>query len=145
VVRAAVEAQPGIQRIPGPHGITLLQHARQGGDPAREVASYLESLGDADPRATSLEVSDEDKQRYVGTYAFGPGDDDRFEVLDNRRGALFIRRGERFGRVLHRVDEHGFAPGGVPAVRIRFAKRDGKIVSLTVHDPDPQVVARRVD
>src|SRR6185503_18929276 len=31
VIKAAVAAQPGIQTIRGPHGITLLMHAQAGG------------------------------------------------------------------------------------------------------------------
>jgi hypothetical protein len=139
VVKAAVASQPGIQRIPGPHGITLLQHARNG--KATEVASYLESLGDADRLATSLEIGDEEKKRFLGRYVFGPGDDDAFEVLVNRGGSLAIRRGDRFSRVLNRVEEHGFAPGGAPAVRVRFNLEEGKVVSLTVHDPEPMLTA----
>ena len=143
VVEAYVEAMPGIQRIPGPHGITLLEHARKGGNAARRVAAYLESLGDADDKATSLEVSDDEKNLYVGRYTFGTGADEAFEGLTNRRGALAIQRGERFSRVLNRVEKHGFAPGGAPAVRVRFDIKDGRAVSLTIHDPVPLVKAVR--
>ena len=145
VVEAYVEAMPGIQRMLGPHGITLLSHARNGGKPARKVVAYLESLGDADQEATSLDVSDEDKTRYVGRYTFGAGDDEAFEVVTNRRGMLAIKRGERFGRTLHRVEKHAFAPGGAPAVRVRFDIKDGRAVSLTVHDPAPLVKAMRTN
>ena len=41
-VRAVVVANPGIQRIRGPHGLTLLHHARQGGEKAQGVVAYLE-------------------------------------------------------------------------------------------------------
>lgn len=155
IVRAYVKAVPGIQRIAGPHGITLLQHARTaqrakrntdaGRDAARKTAEYLESLGDADVRATSLELSDEQKRIYVGRYAFGKGDNDVLEVLTNRRGMLAVKRGARFARTLHRVEEHGFAPAGAAAVRVRFGVDDGRAVSLTVHDPTPLIIARRVD
>jgi len=145
VVKAAVAAQPGIQRIPGPHGITLLQHARHGGEPAESVVAYLESLGDADEGATSLEISDEEKQRYLGRYVFGPGDDDALDVVTNRQGNLGIKRGDDFPRVLHRVEDHGFAPGGATAVRVRFAMEKGRAVALTVHDPHPLVTALRQD
>src|SRR5437870_5836992 len=53
VVQAFVDASPGVQRIHGPHGITLLAHARAGGDKAKPVLAYLEKLGDADPRIES--------------------------------------------------------------------------------------------
>ncbi len=145
VVKAAVAAQPGIQRIHGPHGITLLQHARNGGEPAQPVVAYLTALGDADERATSLEISDDEKQRYLGRYMFGPGDDDAFDVLTNRQGNLAIKRGDRFSRVLNRVEDHGFAPAGATAVRVRFAVDQGRTVSLTIHDPHPLVTALRQD
>ena len=144
-VKAAVVAQPGVQRIPGPHGITLLQHAQNGGERAMEVVEYLESLGDADPRAKSLAITDEEKATYVGKYSFGPGEEDALVVQLNSGGSLSIRRRESFGRVLNRVEEHAFAPGGAPDVRIRFVVEDGKAVSVSVHDPHPLVTAQRVD
>ncbi len=145
VVRAAVAAQPGVQRIPGPHGITLLQHAKFGKERARHVVAYLESLGDADIGAVNLETSDEQKQRYLGRYVFGTGDDDAFEVITNSRGFLAIRRGDRFGRTLLRVEDHGFAPGGAAAVRVRFNVQGDRVVSLTVHDPVPLLTATRIN
>src|SRR5499426_2651794 len=47
VVKSFVAAQPGIQRTLGPHSISLLAHAKAGGDTARPVFQYLQSLGDA--------------------------------------------------------------------------------------------------
>jgi hypothetical protein len=44
VVRAALTAFPAALRVPGPHGIPLLEHARTGGEPAAPVLAYLESL-----------------------------------------------------------------------------------------------------
>src|SRR5262245_26523970 len=41
-VRAFVAASPGIQKTRGPHGITLLAHARAGGEKALPVLRYLE-------------------------------------------------------------------------------------------------------
>src|SRR5205809_3040717 len=58
VVKAFVDASPGVQRIHGPHGITLLAHARAGGDKAKPVLAYLEKLGDADPRIDSPTLTD---------------------------------------------------------------------------------------
>ena len=45
IIRAACEAFPKTPQVPGPHGITLIEHARKGGDGAREVLEYLQSLG----------------------------------------------------------------------------------------------------
>jgi hypothetical protein len=47
VVRAMLTAWPGLLQSKGPHGITLLRHARAGGEPARLVVDYLQSLGAA--------------------------------------------------------------------------------------------------
>ncbi len=154
-VKSMVEAIPGVQQINGPHGITLLQHAKNrlrwdnledtDRTNVKEVQFYLESLGDADQRDPSLEITEEEKQKYLGTYIFGEGEDEYFTVTFNRQGNLFLSRGEAIGRVLLRVEEHGFAPGGAPAVRVRFEPGNEGMVSLTVYDPDPLVVARRKD
>jgi len=146
VVKAAIEAQPGIQAIPGPHGISLLAHAKSGGEEATAVLAYLTERGDADPQATSLETDEEQLQPYIGKYMFADGANDYFEVLLNRRGMLSIKRGDApFGRVLLRVEEHGFAPGGAPSVRVRFRFQRGSVLGLSIHDPEPIVGARRLD
>src|SRR5437762_8924337 len=41
VVKAFIAAQPGVQRIPGPHSIGLLAHAKAGGAQAQPVLQYL--------------------------------------------------------------------------------------------------------
>src|SRR5688572_12828933 len=47
VVKAMIAAQPGLQRVRGPHGIPLQAHASAGGPTAAPVVAYLESLGGA--------------------------------------------------------------------------------------------------
>ncbi len=44
VVKHALETYPAFLDTPGPHGIPLLNHAKAGGDPAKEVFQYLEAL-----------------------------------------------------------------------------------------------------
>ena len=145
VVKAAIEAQPGIQAIPGPHGISLLAHAEFGGEEATAVAAYLAERGDADPKATSLETDKEQLELYTGKYLFADGENDYFEISLNRRGMLSIKRGDApFGRVLLRVEEHGFAPGGAPSVRVRFQFQRGSVLGLSIHDPEPIVGARKL-
>lgn len=143
-VKAAVKNQPGIQKIHGPHGITLLAHARNGGEEAKEVLDYLQSLGDADVRPISQPITDEEKAHYIGRYAMGDGEANILTIDKSSQGHLWLRRNEPFGRILNRVEEHAFAPTGAPAVRIRFEVVDGKAVSLTVHDPGPVVMAKRI-
>ena len=47
IVRAAVAAWPDVVQSKGPHGISLLRHARGGGDHAKEVAEFLIAKGAA--------------------------------------------------------------------------------------------------
>lgn len=44
LVKAALTAFPDAIKTPGPHGIPLIAHAKAGGDDAKEVLQYLESL-----------------------------------------------------------------------------------------------------
>lgn len=44
IVKAACAAFPNIPTVPGPHGITLIEHARKGGEPANAVLEFLQSL-----------------------------------------------------------------------------------------------------
>ena len=45
IVRAMLGAWPGLLQSRGPHGITLMRHARAGGEAAKPVVDYLEALG----------------------------------------------------------------------------------------------------
>lgn len=144
-VKGMVEANPGVQRIPGPHGLTLLHHARAGGAESAPVAKYLEALGGADEKPVDLPISAAEVDRYLGLYSFGPGKEDALEVTKSSQGILSIKRIGRSLRFLNRVGEHVFAPRGAPSVRIRFAVEGDKATTLTVLDPGPVVVCRRVD
>ena len=151
-VQAIIKSSPGVQKIPGPHGITLLGHAQmrlrrefvKGEEKRRqeELVKYLESLGDADVRAVSLDITEEEQKSYFGKYKFGEGEDEYFEVTLNRRGDLYLSRAEYVGRVLNRIDQHQFAPGGAPSVKITF-DFSGSAGTLTIHDPEPIVKAIR--
>ncbi|MDH3243306.1 MAG: hypothetical protein OEM26_01715 [Saprospiraceae bacterium] len=152
-VKAMVESMPGVQRIHGPHGFTLMHHAqiRLRYDDATELekenantlTDYLSSLGDADIRAVSLDITEEEQKAYMGQFTFGTLDDEVFTVELNSRGMLYMSRGDKIGRVLNRVDQHIFSPGGAASVRIHFEVQDGQAVSLTIHDPVPLVTATR--
>jgi len=45
IVRALLTTWPGLLQSKGPHGIPLMRHARAGGEQAKAVVEYLESLG----------------------------------------------------------------------------------------------------
>lgn len=44
IVKAALNAYPNAIDIPGPHGISLIAHAEAGGEEAKSVLEFLESL-----------------------------------------------------------------------------------------------------
>jgi len=153
-VKEIIETVPGIQTHGGPHGITLLQHAKNrledknisSTDAANvnKVIAYLESLGNADMKPKSLEVSEEEKKKYLGEYRFGTGEEEIFVVDLHRIGFLQIGRKGSFGRALRKVDENTFSPAGAPSVKIIFKITNDKAVSLSVHEPQPLVTAVRV-
>ena len=152
-VQQILRAVPGLQRVPGPHGITLLQHAKNRlarpelSAPERAdletIATFLESLGDADLKPKTIELSESDAAAYTGEYVFGDNENDRLIVEFNRQGNLAIKRKGQSGRVLHAIEPYTFSPAGAPAVRIHFDMQNGRASILTVHDPMPLVKAVR--
>lgn len=153
-VQEIIETVPGIQTHGGPHGITLLQHAKNrledknisAADAANvnKVISYLESLGNADIKPKSLELTEEEKKKYSGEYRFGNGDSEIFVVDLHRRGFLQIARKGSSARGLNKVDDNTFSPVGAPSVRIIFKVTNDRAGSLSVHEPEPLVTAVRI-
>jgi hypothetical protein len=142
VVRAFVEAHPGIQRTKGPHGIPLLAHATAGGAPAAAVVEYLKTVGDADLRVENRPLSASDRDRLVGAYVFGPAPGDRLEIAVARDGAnLSVARPGGSARGLAHRGDLAFSPVGAEQVRLRFEIGEAETV-LTVLDPDVVLVAR---
>jgi hypothetical protein len=142
IVKALVEATPGLQRMRGPHGLTMVSHARAGGAAAADVLRYLESLGDADPRYPDVPLTDAEYAAIAGEYAFGAAASERFTVARNARGILTIGRTGDARNLFH----HGglaFNPAGAEAVKIRFEVADGKAQTVIVEDGPAIVRARR--
>ncbi|MBK7558336.1 MAG: hypothetical protein IPI54_08645 [Chitinophagaceae bacterium] len=150
-----IETIPGIQGHTGPHGITLLAHARNrltdkmitSTDSAnvQKVISYLEGLGNADVKNKSLLITEEEKQKYIGEYRFGDGAGELF-VVDLTASTKNLKLGRKgsFGSFLHKTGEHTFSPSGAPSVKIVFTIQDARAVSLTIHEPEPLVTAVRI-
>lgn len=140
VVKAFVAARPGLQKTRGPHGISLLSHAKAGGPGSAAVVTYLESLGDADPQYPNepIDVAD-----LTGTYAFGDGPNDKFLVTTPPRGGLMMKREGMFDRGLRHHGGRVFNPVGAEAVRIRFDPPTGRAMALTIEDGSLKVTAKR--
>ena len=143
-VKAMVAACPGIQRTRGPHGITLLAHANAGGD--QPTIDYLVSLGDADPTYPGARLTPETAGPYLGVYAFGPHETDRFEIAHEKDRVNFRKAGgtNRFLFAVEPAQPHTFHPTGAPAVRIVFEMDGGVARAMTVADPDIYLTAERI-
>ena len=146
VVKAFVAAQPGIQKIRGPHGITLLAHAKNGGAGAKSVYDFLQSVGDAD-NEPEAPITDEEKAKLLGTYTFGIGVTQQIDVLMQqssgmKAGSFTWTRKGTMGRPLYHLGKKEFYPAGAPEVRIRFAE-DGTAMVMTVTDGEVTLTARR--
>jgi hypothetical protein len=143
VVKAFVAARPGVQRTYGPHGITLMSHARAGGPGASAVVQYLTTLGDADVPLASVPLDPADRDAVVGRYVFGSGPRDQF-TIDVQSDRLGIERpGGPARRLLLHTGNLVFFPSGVPSAKIAFARASGKVTQLTLADPTVLVTARR--
>ncbi len=142
VVQAHVAAWPGAQGIKGPHGITLLAHARAGGEGAAPVVRYLTELGGADPALASAPLAPQDVAALAGTYRFGPGARDLL-VVEPYQAGVSLRRAETMARPLSHLGARVFSPVGADAVRIRFSA-EVPAAGLTIHDPDLVVAAQRL-
>lgn len=153
-LKAMLTARPGLQRVPGPHGIPLLQHAKHRlwhkgittEDKAKvdKTIAYLESLGDADESAKSIDMTEVEQAMYIGEYRFGKETEAVFEVVLTRRKMLSIGKKGTFGRTLNKVGEDIFSPSGAPSVQINFVVKNKQAVSLTIHEPQPLVTATRI-
>lgn len=153
-VKAMIEATPGVQSIAGPHGITLVQHVKNGlrletlseqqKQDSNKLLSYLESLGNADIVATNLEMSETEKQKYVGDYKYGEGPEDGFSVKINMRKLLSLGKLGNFGGGLYRKSENTFTYNGVTSVEITFVIENDRVISLTVHEPDLTLTAKKI-
>ncbi len=136
IVKGLIASHPGVQRLAGPHSISLLAHAKNGGPAAKEVYQYLESLGDAGSPVPAA-LSEEDANALAGIYSFGSGPTEQIEIKANKGQLSFTRTGATTRGLVHTGD-HAFYPAGASGVRIHF-----KDSTLTVHDPDPMLVATK--
>ena len=140
-VKAFVLASPGVQKTRGPHGLTLLSHARAGGAVAADVVKYLESVGDADLKYTNAPLAEPDRAAIVGAYLFGSGATERLTVTVGERGPSIQRDGSSPRNLFH-LGGRVFHPAGADLVRIRFGPGE-RAAAVTVEDGPVVVNAKR--
>jgi hypothetical protein len=143
IVKAFVAASPGVQRTLGPHGITLMAHARAGGPGSAEVVTFLEAAGDADRRPPTQPLEPAERAAVVGEYVFGTRPQDRF-VIDVQNEMPGIERPGQSRRTLFHSGGLVFFPVGVPSFRIAFTRSgDSPATQLTLANPDVFLTAKR--
>jgi hypothetical protein len=141
IVRTMIEAYPGIQRNFGPHGISLLQHAKTGLQTdgvnktnAQKLVDHLQNLGDADGK-TYLETSEDQKTKFVGDYKYGTGNSDGFTIKLNMRKLLALGKLGKSGGSLLRIGDNEFTYQGAPSVTIKFVLENNVVRSLILNEP----------
>lgn len=125
VVRATLEANPELAASRGPHGFTLLHHARKGGERASATLAYLTERGDANPPRSEHTMTEAEAAKLVGVYS-APGY--RVEVIADGDFAT-IKVNESGGNVLVPLGGAVYRTVGAPGVRLRFTI-DGERATL---------------
>jgi hypothetical protein len=152
MVQQVVEHQVGIQRVSGPHSISLLAHARTAGKQSETVLEYLTSLKDADnPKPIAL--ADQERVGLCGTYRFGSAPSQLVEVSDDlgpyKNSPMYTyapqlnwTRHGTMGRPLFHLGNKVFYPAGAPSIEIRF-EASSDVASMTIRDGKTVLIASR--
>jgi len=153
-VKSMIETTPGIQTIAGPHGISLLRHAQNGlkseglteknKQDSTKLVGYLESLGNADGQDKFIEQTEQEKLKYIGDYKYGPGAEDGFSVKLNMRKLLSLGKLGKFGGAINQKAANIFVYNGTTSVEVTFKIENGKVISLTVNEPDLTLTAIKI-
>jgi hypothetical protein len=142
-VRAFSSVDPALFRLPGPHGLTLLAHARAGGADAERVVDFLTDRFGEDGAPAAVAGDGEIDALYSGRYRFDT--DPTTEVgVAVRNGFLLVGAGEQPNSRVVRVEPHVFHPTGAPAVRLRFDVIDGRARALSIVDGPLTILGGRI-
>jgi hypothetical protein len=148
-VKSMIEISPGVQRISGPHGISLLQHAKNGmsdkdtnKEESTKLIAYLQSLGDADVQQY-LPMDDKDKPKYEGDYKYGEGATEGVTIKINSRKYLSLGKLGKNGGSLYKIGENKFIHNGTPSVIVSFVVENDKVLSLTIAEPGFTLTAKK--
>jgi hypothetical protein len=154
MVEQISERQPGIQRVGGPHSISLLAHARMGGKQSEKVLEYLTSLKDADG-AKPVPLTEEEKASICGSYRLGTAPSQLVDVtsdmLSYQNNPMYTyapqlnwTRHGTVGRPLFHVGNKVFYPAGAPSVEILFKFDSGGEVMILRDGDSVELIAPRV-
>jgi len=150
IVKSMIEFSPGVQRIAGPHGISLLQHVKNGmpdnktgTSEADKLVDYLVSLGDADS-PKYMDMEEKDKQKYLGDYKYGEGEKEGFSIKLNTRKLIALGKLGKNGGALLKVGDNKFIYQGCPSTSISFVIENEKVISLTVTEPGLSLTAKKI-
>jgi len=141
-VKAFLTAEPGVQRVRGPHSISLFAHARMGGEAARPVFDFLKSMPDSDTDAP-VPLTDDETAALVGTYVFGVGVTQQVDLTADLKMYVnnkmythppqlnWTRKGT-MTRPLFHLGNRRFYPAGAPLVGIHFTEAaDGLLMNIS--------------
>ena len=149
-VKTMIDSYPGIQKNFGPHGISLLHHAKlalttQGVDTAKaqQLIDYLEKTGNADGRQY-LPMEEMEKAKYVGNYKYGDGKEDGFTIKLNMKKLISLGKIGKSGGALYRKSDNEFTYNGAPSVMINFRIENSKVISMTVNEPGLILTAQKI-
>ncbi len=153
VVKAMITAIPGLKSTDGPHGISLLQHAKAGlrsnelteNQVARSnrLIEYLEEISKDNKRPIDIPMTETEQEKYLGDYRYGEGEKDGFSVKRNMRRMLSLGKLGKFGGGLYQKTPNVFSYNGVTSVEIKFEVVGDEVLSLTVYEPDLVLKARK--
>lgn len=154
-VKAWIEAAPGIQTVGGPHGFSLLHHARVGlrmeaelstrqKEDSEQLIAYLEGLGNAAGQYDFQALSEDEKAKYLGDYRYGAEEGEGFSVKLNMRKMLAFGKIGAFGGALYYLGDHRFTYNGAPSVTIQFHLEGEQVTALTVKEPSGELRAKKV-
>ena len=154
VVKSMIESMPILKSTDGPHGISLLQHAKAGlrskgiNDSQKtknlKLIDYLEAINEGAKQPKYIDMLEAKKEKYLGDYKYGNGEKDGFSVKLNMRKMICLGKLGAFGGALYQKAPNVFSYNGVTSVEIKFDVIDEKVLSLTVHEPDLVLKAMKV-
>ena len=153
IVKSMIEAIPSLQYTGGPHGISLLRHAKAGlrsknltedqKTSSNELIEYLEEINETNIKPEYIEMTEAEQEKYLGDYLYREGEKDGLTIKRNMRNMLTLGKLGKSGGGLYQKSPNVFLYNGIASVEISFEVVDGKVISLTVSEPDLVLKAKR--